>query len=330
MDVRGAKIVGLGSYVPERILTNFDLEKMVDTTDEWIVSHTGMKERHLAADDQATSDLAYEAAVAALRDADLDPNDLDLIIVATVTPDMPFPSTASLVQGRLAANKAGAFDLMIGCTGFVYALAVATSMVQSGAINHALVIAAETLSRLVDWSDRATCVLFGDGAGAVVISPAEPGEGIQAFELRSDGANWQYLRVPAGGSRTPVTPENVAAGEHLLLMEGHEVFKLAVRGCPEVAEAVMAKVGLTHDDIDWAVFHQANKRILEAVAKRLDIPEERVICDVEKYANTSAATIPLAMDELYKEGKLKAGDNILLAAFGAGFSVAGGVLKWTK
>jgi 3-oxoacyl-[acyl-carrier-protein] synthase-3 len=303
---------------------------MVDTTNEWIVSHTGMKERHIAAPDQATSDLAFEAATAALRDADVPADSLDLIIVATVTPDMSFPVVSSLLQGRLGATCAGAFDLGVGCTGFIYALSAAAGMIQSGLINRALVIAAETLSRIVDWTDRSTCVLFGDGAGAVVLDAAEPGEGIKAFKLVSDGTNSQYLKLPAGGSRKPMTCEALLAGEGFMYMEGHEVFKLAVRGCPEVAEAVMKEAGLTHDDINWAVFHQANRRILEAAAKRLDIPDERVICDVESYGNTSAASIPLAMDDLYKHGKLKTGDNILLAAFGAGFSLAGGLLQWTK
>ncbi|MHB8995129.1 MAG: beta-ketoacyl-ACP synthase III [Armatimonadota bacterium] len=330
MDVRGAKVVGLGSYVPERILTNKELETMVDTTDEWIVSHTGMKERHIAAPDQATSDLAYEAGRAALEDSGLSPADLDMVIVATVTPDMPFPVVSSLIQARLGASSAGAFDVGVGCTGFLYALAAGASMVQSGMANHVLVVAAETLSRVVDWTDRSTCVLFGDGAGAVVLGPGEPGEGIKAFSMISDGSNWQYLKIAAGGSRKPVTPEAILAHETCLYMEGHEVFKLAVRGCPEVSEAVMQKAGLTHDDIDWAIFHQANRRIVEAAAKRLDIPDERVVCDVEKYGNTSASTIPLAMDDLYKAGKLKTGDNILLASFGAGFSLAGALLQWTK
>jgi 3-oxoacyl-[acyl-carrier-protein] synthase-3 len=330
MDVRGAKVIGLGSYVPERILTNKDLEKMVDTTDEWIVSHTGMKERHIAAPEQATSDLATEAARAALEDSGLSPTDIGMVIVGTVTPDTAFPNVSSLVQANIGAPCAGAFDVGVGCTGFVYALAAAAGMIQSGIVDYAMVAAAETLSRVVDWNDRSTCVLFGDGAGAVVLGPAEPGEGIKAFSMVSDGSNSQYLKIPSGGSRTPLTPERLLAGENLLYMEGHEVFKLAVRGCPEVAESVMQKAGLTHEDIDWAIFHQANRRILEAAAKRLDIPDERVVCDVERYANTSAASIPLAMDDLYKEGKLKTGDNILLAAFGAGFSLAGGLLQWTK
>jgi len=330
MDVRGAKIIGLGSYVPERVMTNFDLEKMVDTTDEWIFSHTGMRERHIAAPEQATSDLALEAGKAALADAGLAPEDLDLVIVATVTPDMFFPSVSSLVQGALGATRAGAFDILIGCTGFVYALSTASAFVQAGMAEHVLVIAAETLSRIVNWEDRSTCVLFGDGAGAAVIGRAAPGEGIQGFELWSDGNSSQYLTVPAGGSRRPTDEAVLQERAQLLHMDGHEVFKLAVRGCPDVAEAVMRKVGVTHDDIDWAIFHQANRRIIEAAAKRLDIPDARVVCDVEKYANTSAATIPLAMDELYKEGKLKTGQMILLAGFGAGFSLAAGLLQWTK
>jgi len=330
MELRGAQIIGLGSYVPERVLTNFDLEKIVDTTDEWIYSHTGMKERRIAAPEQATSDLALEAATAALADAQLGPCDVDMIIVATVTPDMVFPSVSSLVQGALGATAAGAFDLLVGCTGFVYALASATAFVQGGLANHVLVIAADTLSRITNWQDRSTCVLFGDGAGAVVVGPAAPGEGIKGFELWSDGTNWEYLKLPAGGSRRPFDEQVLREQAHLIYMEGHEVFRLAVRGCPDVAEAVMAKVGLTHDDITWAIFHQANRRILEAAARRLDIPDERVYCDVERYGNTSAASIPLAMADLYKEGKLKTGDNLLLAGFGAGFSLAGAVVQWTK
>lgn len=330
MELRGAQLIGLGSYVPERILTNADLEKMVDTTDEWIYSHTGMKERHIAAPEQATSDLALEAGRAAVADAGIAATELDLIIVATVTPDMQFPSVSSLLQGQLGATNAGAFDLNLGCTGFLYALATATAYVTSGMADHVLVIAAETLSRIVDWDDRSTCVLFGDGAGAVVVGPGEVGKGLKAFELWSDGTDWQYLTVPKGGTRRPCDDGADGEKSHMLRMEGHEVFKLAVRGCPEVAEAVMKKAGLTHEDIDWGIFHQANRRILEAAARRLDIPEERVYCDVERYANTSAATIPLAMDDLYKEGKLNTGDNLLLVAFGAGFSLAGGLLEWTK
>lgn len=330
MELRGAKIIGLGSYVPERVLTNFDLEKMVDTTDEWIVSHTGMKERHIAAADQATSDLALKAATAALDDAGVPACSLDLVIVATVTPDMMFPSASSLVQAALEANSAGAFDVGIGCTGFVYSLSVASAFVKSRMADRVLVVGADTLSRITDWEDRSTCVLFGDGAGAVVVEAAEPGEGVMGFELWSDGTAAGLLRLPGGGSRQPMSEEMLREKSHYIKMDGHEVFRTAVRGCPEVADAVMRKVGLAHEDIDWAIFHQANRRIIEAVARRLDIPDERVHCDVERYANTSAATIPLAMDDLYKEGKLKTGDHVLLASFGAGFSLAAAVLQWTK
>ncbi len=330
MELRGAQIVGLGSYVPERVLTNFDLEKMVDTTDEWIYSHTGMKERHIAAPEQATSDLAREASRAALEDAGLEPSALDLIIVATVTPDMLFPSVAALLQRDLQAPSAGGYDLLVGCTGFIYALASATAFIKSRLADYVLVVAAETLSRIVNWEDRSTCVLFGDGAGAVIVGPAPLGEGIKEFELWSDGANSHYLSLPAGGSRRPCDMQTLAEKAHFLTMDGHEVFRLAVRGCPEVAEAVMKKAGLTPSEIDWAIFHQANRRILEAAAKRLSIPEERVYCDVERYGNTSAASIPLALNDLYREGKLRKGQKILLGAFGAGFSLAAGVLDWTK
>jgi 3-oxoacyl-[acyl-carrier-protein] synthase-3 len=330
MMARGAQIIGLGSYVPERILTNFDLEKMVDTTDEWIVSHTGMRERHIAAPEQATSDLAREAALSALADAQLPADALDLVIVATITPDMLFPSTSSLVQGQIGATRAGAYDLQVGCTGFIYALATASAFVSSGMVDNVLVVAAETLSRIVNWEDRATCVLFGDGAGAVVVGPAESGRGILGNAMQSDGLNSQYLKVPGGGSRVPFSAEVLQDRSHLLYMEGHEVFKLAVRGCPDVADAALENAGRNHADVDWAIFHQANKRIIDAAAKRLDIPEDRVFCNVERYGNTSAASVPLALDDLYREGKLQTGQTILMSAFGAGFSLAASIVEWTK
>lgn len=330
MMVRGAKLAGLGSYVPDRILTNADLEKMVDTTDEWIVSHTGMKERHIAAPEQATSDLALAAARRALDDAQLSPDDLDLVICATVTPDYSFPSTASLIQGGLGATKAGAFDLLIGCTGFLYALSAASGYIMAGLCNNVLVVAAETLSRIVNWEDRATCVLFGDGAGAAVLSAAKPGHGFLSFALWSDGLNSQYLTVPAGGSRRPIGVQDLQDKANFLYMEGHEVFKLAVRGCPEVAEAAIKQAGLSNRDIDWAVMHQANKRIIDAAARRLELPESHVFCNVERYGNTSAASIPLALDDLYRAGELRSGQRLLLVAFGAGFSLASSVLEWTK
>ncbi len=323
--------MGLGGYVPERILTNADLEKMVDTTDEWIVSHTGMRERHICAEDQATSDLAYEAALAAVNDAGITPDDLDLVICATVTPDMLFPSVSSLVQGKLGATRAGAFDLLVGCTGFIYGMATAAQFVRTGAMQHVLVIAADALSRITNWDDRSTCVLFGDGAGAVVVSATEAEDNtLDAFELWSDGTNSNYLMVPGGGSRRPCDEQVLREKAHTLWMDGPEVYKLAVRGCPEVAEAVLAQAGLSYEDVDWAVMHQANKRILSAAGKRLHIPDERVYSNIERYGNTSAASIPLALANMYEEGKFTYGDRILMVAFGAGFSLAAGMMRWSK
>lgn len=330
MVVRGAKLAGLGSYVPDRVLTNFDLEKIVDTTDEWIVSHTGMRERHIAAPDQATSDMALIAGQRALADAHMDAADVDLIICATVTPDHMFPSTSSLVQGQIGAAKAGAFDLMIGCTGFLYALSAAAGYIMGGICENVLVIAAETLSRIVNWEDRATCVLFGDGAGAAVLTPSTAGSGLLSFELWSDGTASQFLSVPGGGSRRPVDHAALDEKAHLLHMEGHEVFKMAVRGCGDIAEATIRRAGLTSREVDWAVMHQANKRIIDAAAKRLELPESHVFCNVHRYGNTSAASIPLALNDLYQAGELRTGQHILMVAFGAGFSLAGSVMEWTK
>jgi 3-oxoacyl-[acyl-carrier-protein] synthase-3 len=289
-----------------------------------------MRERHLAAPDQATSDLAREAALRALADAQMGPEDLDLVVCATVTPDFAFPSVSSIVQGQIGATEAGAFDLAIGCTGFLYALATAAGYIMSGLHNNILVIAAESLSRIVNWEDRATCVLFGDGAGAAVLTPCRPGHGFLSFELRSDGTAGHFLRLPGGGSRRPFDQAVLDEKAHLLQMDGHEVYKIAVRGCPEVAEAAIRKAGLTGRDIDWAVMHQANKRIIEAAAKRLELPDSHVFCNVERYGNTSAASIPLALDDLYRAGELREGHRVLMVAFGAGFSLAGSVMEWTK
>jgi 3-oxoacyl-[acyl-carrier-protein] synthase-3 len=328
MNVRGARISGIGSYVPDKILTNADLEKMVSTTDEWIVSHTGIRERHIADESQATSDLGLIAAQRALADAGLQAEDIDLIIVATVTPDHAFPSTACLIQAGLGAANAAGFDLAIGCTGFIYALVTASQFIASGAFEHVLVVASDTLSRITDWTDRATCVLFGDGAGAAVLEACEPGDGVLSFSMQTMGEYGSYLSVPAGGSRRPVDAEALAEGLTFLRMEGHEVFKLAVRGCPEVAERALQKAGVSSHEISWAVMHQANLRIIDAAAKKLDIPDERVYVNIERYGNTSGATIPIALDELHQAGKLKAGEMILLIGFGAGFSLGAMVLKW--
>ncbi len=334
MSLRPAVISGVGSYLPEKVLTNEDLARIVDTNDEWIVSHTGIKERRIAAEDQASSDLGLIAAQRALDDAGLTPKDLGLILVPTVTPDRCFPSTSCMIQKGLGApNSVAAFDLSSGCTGFVMGLSVASQFVETGAMDHVLVIAAEKLTSVTDWTDRATCVLFGDGAGAAVVSAGEGamGEtGILAFALESYGEHGELLTIPAGGSSNPMTPELLAARDNCIRMEGPELFKLAVRGIPEIAGKVIAKAGLTSADIDCVVMHQANLRIIEAASKRLNIPEERVVVNVDKYGNTSAASMAIALDEAYRTGKLKPGDNLLLVGFGAGFTLGGAVVRWSK
>jgi len=332
MSCRPAVITGVGSYVPDRVLSNADLEKIVETNDEWIVSHTGIRERRIADDDQASSDLGLIAAQRALEDAALSPADLDLILVATITPDHFFPATACILQERLGApNSTAAFDLVSGCTGFVMALAVASQFVEAGSMDNVLVISAEKLTSITDWTDRATCVLFGDGAGAAVVSAGDGqrGEvGIIAYALESYGEYGNLLRIPAGGSRMRVTEEVLARHDDCLRMEGPELFKLAVRGIPEIAEKVVAKAGITPADIDWVIMHQANLRIIEAAAKRLHVPQDRVIVNVDRYGNTSAASMAIALDEVYREGKLKPGDNLLLVGFGAGFTLGGAVIRW--
>jgi 3-oxoacyl-[acyl-carrier-protein] synthase-3 len=333
MSLRPAVISGVGSYLPEKVLTNADLERIVDTTDDWIVSHTGIKERRIAAEDEASSDMGLIAAQRALNNAGLTPKDLGLILVATVTPDRCFPSTACMIQKGLGApNSVAAFDLSSGCTGFVMGLSVASQFIETGAMDHALVIAAEKLTSVTDWTDRATCVLFGDGAGAAVVSAGEGamGEtGILSFALESYGEHGELLTIPAGGSRSPMTPELLAARDNCIRMEGPELFKLAVRGIPEIAGKVIAEAGLTSADIDCVVMHQANLRIIEAASKRLNIPEERVVVNVDKYGNTSAASMAIALDEAYRTGMLKPGGNLLLVGFGAGFTLGGAVVRWS-
>ena len=326
-ELRPAGILGTGSYTPSRVLTNFDLEKMVDTTDEWIRTRTGIVERRIADPDVATSDLALPAAQAALEQAQVDVSDIDLIMVATVTPDTIFPCTASILQQKLGV-KTAAFDILVGCTGFVYGVAVAGEMIASGAYDHILVIGAETLSRIADWEDRSTCVLFGDAAGAAVVGPVPQGRGILSYSLGNDGTNADALKVPAGGSRLPASAETVANRLHYLTMNGPEVFKFAVRSMTDSSEEVVSRAGLTMKDIDLVIPHQANLRIIDAAAKRLNIPYERFVRNLERYGNTSAATIPLALDEVHREGRIKPGDLILLSSFGAGMSWASMVLRW--
>ncbi|MGQ9729960.1 MAG: beta-ketoacyl-ACP synthase III [Candidatus Zipacnadales bacterium] len=325
-----AKIWGLGSYLPDRILTNAELEARAElnTSDEWIVRRTGIRERHLAAEDQATSDLCNRAAQACLADAGVSPEQIDLIIVATVTPDMMFPATACLVQRDLGATNAAAFDLVLGCTGFVAGLATGAQFIATRACKHVLVIGADTLSRITDWQDRSTCVLFGDGAGAVLLGPGEPGTGLLSFSMVNNGHASDLLTLPAGGSREPVSVETIQARRHFIHMEGKELFRLAVEGIPIVAEAALRKAGLRPADIDHLVMHQANVRIIEAAAKRLRLSEEKVVVTIDRHGNTSAASMPLALDVLRAQGRLSAGDLVLLVGFGAGFALAAAVVRW--
>jgi len=327
-NLRPVGIIGTGKYVPEKILTNSDLEKMVDTNDEWIVSRTGIKERHIAAPDQATSDLAYEAAIKALESAGMTGSDLDLIIVATITPDSSFPSTACILQDKLGAKGAAAFDLSAACSGFVYGLASATSFIQSGMYNNALVIGADCLSRITDYTDRNTCVLFGDGAGAVVVGEVPEGRGFKAFDLGAEGAGGSLLQMEGGGSRLPASAETVENKKHYIYMNGREVFKFAVRVMGTATIEVLRKAGMERTDVDLFVPHQANIRIIQSAMQRLELPEEKVVVNVDKYANTSAASIPLALVEAAEEGRMKAGDTVLMVGFGGGLTWGASVLVW--
>ncbi len=327
---RAVGILGMGHYVPEKILTNFDLEKMVETSDQWITERTGIKQRHIAAPEEATSDLCYNAAMIALKDAGVAPEEIDLVIVATASPDHVFPSTACLVQDRIGAKNAAAFDLAAGCSGFVYSLGVASQMIATGLYKHALIIGAETLSRIMNWTDRNTCVLFGDGAGAAVLGPVEEGYGVLGIDMGADGSGSKYLIQPAGGSRNPASPETVEANDHTIHMNGPEVFKFAIQIMGKTAKRALAKANMKAEDLDMLFPHQANLRIISSAAKRLKMPMEKVWVNVDKYANTSAASIPIALCEAQAAGALKKGDNILLDGFGAGLTWASIVLKWSK
>lgn len=330
MTLRGATISGVGSYVPERVLTNFDLEKMVDTSDEWIVSHTGIRERRIAADDQATSDLAYQAAVRALEDAGRSPEDVDFIIVCTITGDYIFPATANLLQHRLGCSRAAGFDLVSGCTGFNLGITTGAALIQARHFDCVLVIAAETLTRLTNWEDRSTCVLFGDGAGAVVLEPCEPGQGLLGYANISQGEYADMLIAPAGGSRKPLDEEALRNKENKVHMQGHDIYKISVRGVPLICEMALNNAGLAPEDIDWVIIHQANKRIIEAAAQRFGWPMDRVPLTIEKYGNSSAATVPITLDEVYRQGKIRPGHNVLFVGFGAGFALAAAIFRWTK
>jgi 3-oxoacyl-[acyl-carrier-protein] synthase III len=322
-------ITGVGSYVPERVLTNDDLSKLVDTSDEWITERTGIKERHVAEPDQAASDLALPAARQALAAAGLDPGELDLLIVATVTPDMFFPSTASLLASALGADEAGAYDLSAGCTGFMYALAQAYGALAGGLAGSALVVGTETLSKITNWHDRSTCVLFGDGAGAVVLERVSDG-GFLGFELGSDGEGGKELSIPAGGSRNPVTAETVAQEMHFLQMNGREVYRFATRILVSSAEKLLEECGLSVDEIDLYIPHQANKRIIDHAARNLGIPEEKIFVNVQKYGNTSSASIPLCLAEAVADDRLLKGTRVLMTGMGAGLTWGSAYTIWNN
>ena len=320
-------IIGLGEYLPKKVLTNADLEKMVDTSDEWIITRTGIKERRLAAQDEATSDLAFAAAKDAILDARLKSEDIDLIIVATITPDMPFPSTASILQNMLGAKHAVCFDISAACAGFVYALSVAHQFIARGVYKKALIVGAETLSAVTDWKDRNTCVLFGDGAGAAVLSEV-PSGGILSTYLGCDGSKVNLLNLPAGGSRKPASKETVERREHYIRMQGNELFKIAVKTMTEAALTVLKQAGLGFSDVDLIIPHQANSRIITAVGKKLGIPPEKIFINIEKHGNISSASTATALCEAAKEGRIKKGDIVLLDAFGAGLVWGACVIKW--
>ena len=325
-----AEIKSLATYVPPRLLTNADLEKLVDTNNEWILQRTGIRERHIVDPGVATSDLAKEAAIKAIERAGLTPDDIDLIIVGTVTPDMLFPSTACLVQHKIGAGRAWGFDLSAACSAFTYSLTVGAKMVSSGAVKHALVIGADVMSSIIDYTDRSTCVLFGDGAGAVVLGPAaEEGFGILDFEHQVDGSGGPALCMPAGGSRMPASHETVDQRLHYVKQEGQTVFKFAVTKTGEMCERLLRRNQLTADDIDLFVSHQANRRIITSAAERLGLPADKVVINIERFGNTTAATIPLALNDALCDGRIKRGDRVLLASVGAGFTVGAMLMRWS-
>lgn len=323
-----AGILGVGSYLPEKIISNFDLEKIMDTSDEWIRTRTGIKERRVADENEATSDLATKAALNAIKDANLTPEDIDLIIVATITPDMIFPSTACLVQANIKATKAACFDLEAACSGFIYGMTVAKQFIETNTYKHVLVIGAEALSRILDYEDRSTAILFGDGAGAVVMGSVNEG-GVLSTNLGSDGNGKDYLNIPAGGSKNPASEETLKNRLHYVKMAGNDVFKFAVRIMQDASIKCVESANLDIQDIDYLIPHQANIRIIEASAKRLKLNMDKVYVNLDRYGNMSAASIPVALDEAYREGKIKKGDNIVLVGFGGGLTWGASVIRWS-
>jgi 3-oxoacyl-[acyl-carrier-protein] synthase-3 len=320
--VKRASIVGVGSYVPEKVLTNFDLSKMVETSDEWIQERTGIRERRISAKNEATSDLGIKAAKKALSSAGFAPEKIELIIVGTSSPDMLFPSTACIIQDQLGAVNSAAFDVSAACSGFNYALAAASSFIESGLYNNVLVVGADTLTKYLDWTDRNTCILFGDGAGAVMLNASTDGSGVLANYLGAEGSGGKYLIMPGGGSRDP------EAKKRFIWMDGKEVFKFAVKVLPKCVKKVLEKASLTVNDISILIPHQANMRIVDFAVKNLGLSKEKVYVNLDKYGNTSAASIPIALDEASKEGRIKKGDIVTLAGFGAGLTYGSNIIKW--
>jgi len=325
---RRAVIVGTGACMPEKVLTNFDLEKMVDTSDEWIFTRTGIRERRIVADGQATSDLAAEASRRALEHAGITPEEVSLIITATVTPDFPFPSTAALIQQKIGASNTGGFDLQAACAGFVYGVILGARLIEADPGQTVLVIGAEVLSRVTDFSDRASCILFGDGAGAAVLRACEDGRGIMAAEYGVDGSGGDFMKLPAGGSAMPASEETVRNRMHYMKIRGRETFRFAVVKMAELVRSVVARSDLTMEDVKLIVPHQVNSRILQAAAERLGITTDKLYCNIDQYGNTSAASVPIALDEAVRKGRIERGDVIVLVAFGGGLSWSAAVLRW--
>lgn len=322
------RIISTGSYVPENVITNHDLEKIVDTSDEWITERAGIKERRIVNGNQAASDLAYEAASVALKRAHLKPKDVDLIVVATISGDMPFPSTACILQGKLGAKNAAAFDLNAACSGFIYGLHIANSFIKSGSHSRILLVGSEVLSKFTDWQDRTTCILFGDGAGAVVIEATKEKRGIFSTHIKSDGSLSELICLPGGGSRYPCSRDSIMKRLHFIKMKGNETFKVAVRTLEEIAVKTLEHNDLNPSQLSLLIPHQANLRIIQATARRLEMPMDKVLINIDKYGNTSAASIPIALDEAVQTGKVRDGDFLLLEAFGGGLTWASSLIRW--
>lgn len=323
-----SRITGIGSYVPENVLNNHDLEKMVDTSDEWITERSGIKERRIVNATETTSDLGVEASKRALKAAGIKPREIDMIIVATMSGDMPMPSTASIVQSKLGAKNAAAFDLNAACSGFLYGLSVADGLIRAGTSKKLLLIGAEVLSRFIDWEDRSTCILFGDGAGAVVMEPTTMKRGIISTHLYSDGALWNLIYLPGGGSKHPPSKETVKKRMHYIKMRGNETFKVAVKTLEKLVVSTLKANGIKPSQLAMLIPHQANFRIIQAMARRLNLPMEKVIVNLDRYGNTSSASIPIALDEAVRTGRVQDGDYILLEAFGSGLTWASALIRW--